>query len=174
MGIREKFNLGEKDKKLIWKLGIVVLAALFLLIFSNYSKEKTTPLEEAAPTTQNSEDMRTELENDLEAALSQVSGAGAVTVEIKWSGSTEKEYAYNSEESEQQGETNPQKSSKKEMVLTDSGTNAVVIKENMPAIDGVLIVAEGAYDPAIRETLLNAAITFLDIGANRIQIARKG
>lgn len=110
----------------------------------------------------------------METALSDIEGAGAVTVEIKWQGITEKEYAYNLEESERESDTDTEKSSRKEMVLLDGETSPVLVNETLPPIEGVLIIAEGAYDPDIRETLLNATATFLDIGANRIQIARKG
>ncbi len=174
MGIGEKLNLGEKEKKLVMKLGLVVLAALFLLFFSNLSTKDTTTVTEETTAGESTNDILADLEKDLETALSDIEGAGAVTVEIKWQGITEKEYAYNLEESERESDTDTEKSSRKEMVLLDGETSPVLVNETLPPIEGVLIIAEGAYDPDIRETLLNATATFLDIGANRIQIARKG
>ncbi len=176
MGMNEKMHLGEKEKKLVWKLGLIVLAAILLMLFSHWGSDDQTAQSVETPVRVNTGDMLSAVEEDLESSLNEIAGAGMVTVSIKWQGITEKEYAYNREETKRNSESasDSESSLRQEMVLLDGGSSPVVINETLPPIEGVLIIAEGAFDPIVRETLLNAAATFLDVGANRIQVVRKG
>lgn len=65
MGIGEKLNLGEKEKKLVMKLGLVVLAALFLLFFSNLSTKDTTTVTEETTAGESTNDILADLEKRL-------------------------------------------------------------------------------------------------------------
>ncbi len=51
-----------------------------------------------------------------------------------------------------------------------SSGNPLLLEEKMPEILGVLIVADGADDPQVKENLTNAASTLLDISPHRVRV----
>lgn len=55
-----------------------------------------------------------------------------------------------------------------------SGGEPIVLEECLPAVTGVLIVAEGADDLSVRFNLLEAAASVLDINQSLIKVYTKG
>ena len=46
----------------------------------------------------------------------------------------------------------------------------LIVKQNMPAVRGVLVVAEGAEDIRVRTEMLNAVAALMDISMDQIEI----
>lgn len=109
-------------------------------------------------------DYATILENKLKDVLSKVSGAGNVTVKISLSGTVEKVYATN----ETITETSSNKTVKKENVVV--GGELVEIGEIYPQITGVLIVASGASSLTVRQNVMEAVVTFLNVDSSKVII----
>lgn len=63
------------------------------------------------------------------------------------------------------------------VILRTGGAGAdkpLVLREERPQIDGVLVVAEGAFDPVVRARLVRAAAVALGIHAHRVHVAPRG
>ncbi|MEG2406504.1 MAG: hypothetical protein RSB05_05455 [Clostridiales bacterium] len=172
MNLLKNLNLTQNDKKKITYLLVLAAAAVIvLIILEGFDKEeelipKTTP----TPTSAITDDTAAE----LAGVLSQIKGVGRVSCALEYDGAGVKEYGYNQEESSRtsgkEGDLTTEKTTHKEMVLLNGEETPVVISEESPKIKGVLVVAEGAHNPAIKEKILNAVSTFLDLGANRVEI----
>ena len=46
----------------------------------------------------------------------------------------------------------------------------LVTKTYTPQVYGVVIVAEGAADPAVKVKIINAVVTLLDVGAENVRV----
>ena len=58
---------------------------------------------------------------------------------------------------------------KSEEVASVSG-EALIIKENQPKVRGVIVIAEGASSIAVRNSILSAVMTLLDVTADKVEI----
>lgn len=120
--------------------------------------------------------VKEDLTRELGHILSQIEGAGKVEVSITLASDGEKNYAANSvEEQKKISETSPGGSqqtieNKSSVDLVMSSGSPLLVENKFPRIIGVLIVAEGARYPAIKEKLLIAAATLLDIPAHKISV----
>jgi stage III sporulation protein AG len=116
-----------------------------------------------------------DMEKRLSELLSQVEGAGQVSVMIYADTSSEQIPAYNNEQDTRNDERTDGKSSEisetKELALSGDDT-PVILKVMVPQIKGVVVVAEGAGDMLIREQLNNAVCTLLGIPEHRVQILK--
>jgi stage III sporulation protein AG len=117
----------------------------------------------------------------MEEILSQIVGAGQVRVMLTM-GTSASIYAQNSQTSHsatieldgEGGERNIDvESSSHSYVMvrqSDGSERPLRIQELRPETLGVIIVAEGAGDVAVRDALTRAAHTVLGIGAHRVQV----
>lgn len=104
-------------------------------------------------------------EKRLAAVLSQIEGAGEVEVFLTVRSEGELVLATETtEHADGSVTTSP--------VL--SGGEPIVLEECLPAVTGVLIVAEGADDLSVRFNLLEAAASVLDINQSLIKVYTKG
>jgi stage III sporulation protein AG len=58
-------------------------------------------------------------------------------------------------------------------MITSGSSEAVVIKTNEAKIKGVIVVASGASDPQVKETLYSAVQTALQISGHQVEIYTK-
>lgn len=127
-----------------------------------------------------------EIEGRLEQILREVDGAGNVRVTVTLAAGPESIYAQNNskqqrtiEEKDNQGgtRTTTEINDQGNLVLIQavSGGNEepVVIKSTRPEIAGVLVLAEGAKDPEIREKLARAVETVLNIPPHKVAVLSK-
>ena len=108
------------------------------------------------------------LETRLSSALSQVDGAGNVTVVITVESgmetvlATEKTITENADKSVTTTET---------PIILNGKT--VVLTEKYPKVVGVLIVAQGADSIVVMNKLQQATVSLLDIDINKVEILSK-
>ena len=55
------------------------------------------------------------------------------------------------------------------IVASVSG-EALIIKENQPKVRGVIVIAQGAQDIGVRNGILSAVMTLLDVTADKVEI----
>jgi len=121
------------------------------------------------------------LERQLGAILSQVSGAGQVSVMLTLANTPEVRLAANvrrtariTEEREGGNVTSIQRdeteSHEPVMSRVAGVDNVVITTEIMPSINGVLVIATGAVEPHIREALFLATQTILSLPAHKVQV----
>lgn len=190
--------MSESPKKTLWELlgerqkysTALLVAALCLgiLLFgiSNFAQEPKQDnlgisMEMDFPETEIS---RTEkvLEQRLEHILSQIAGAGKVEVSVFLATGTRYEYAINvsankrviDEKDQGGGVRLTTEDNLSDQYVLIRGNQAeekpVIIQENSPEIQGVLVVADGAKDARIKAQLLQAVQVALGLEPHRIQI----
>ena len=114
------------------------------------------------------------LENKLTSVLGHIQGAGKVNVMITLACGIEYVYATNMEEvttSSQNSGTTTTKTTKNEdliLVSVSGKSTPIVIKQNLPKVSGVIIVASGAKNINTRLELQKAVEALLDVEANNI------
>ena len=164
----EMMHIVKKDKKKLLVLGGIAVIAVFLLIVgSELSSSPREIAEESKVSVSDEHDM----ENELEQLLCSMAGVGDVAVIISYDGEMTELYAYNEERTEimqENGTTEIRE--KKEIVLTDGDGAPVVVTREHPQIKGVLVSAEGASNDEVREDVVNAVASYLNIGKNRIEV----
>ena len=112
-----------------------------------------------------------ELEKETEKLLSQIKGAGRVSVMLTFESDEEMIYAKDTEE-KTKGDGDEQ--SKADHIIVDSsdGETGLVVKVIYPKVRGVAVVCTGGDDPLVRSEVSAVVSALFDIGSNRISIAR--
>ncbi len=173
-----------QGKKIIIIIVILVFA-IFLMQIDNLigrkEERKDETGEQIIPVTKE-ELQYADIEHRLELILSKMKDVGSVSVMLTYKDSTEYKYAETTEktqkttvETDQQGGsreiTESQENS--QIVLARSnqgGEEAILLQEIKPNIKGVIIVAQGAQNPKIKEEIIRAAQSVLGIGIHRITV----
>ncbi|MCL2817309.1 MAG: hypothetical protein FWD39_02845 [Clostridiales bacterium] len=166
-----------KDKGMLLKLGGILVAGLILMIFSSrsFSGGGTPPPGEPAGSSYDSRS----LERQMEEILSEIKGAGKVHVLITFVNGSSKEYAVNVTESEREqsekgadGSEKGSKESTHNSTLVSENGKPVVVREYMPQVQGVLVVAPGAGNASVRQDLFLAVQALLSVPAHKIVITQ--
>ncbi|MBQ3422176.1 MAG: stage III sporulation protein AG [Romboutsia sp.] len=178
-------NLNEKDKKKIsWLICLAVVCGISLIAISGLEKEEVISKDESNDIVQediNNELSKSTLEEKLKNILSQIEGAGELDVMITYESSEEIQPAFNTntttektkEVDQQGGERTVTTSSENKTMITSSSSEPIVIKTNQPKINGVIVVASGAKDPTVKETLYSAVQTALQVQGHQVEIYTK-
>nr|WP_317332391.1 stage III sporulation protein AG [uncultured Romboutsia sp.] len=179
-------NLNEKDKKKIYSLlSLAVICGIALIAMSGLeSKEVASKDEINNKITQeelSNESSKATLEEKLKNILSQIEGAGEVDVMITYESSEEIQPAFNTnttteetkEVDQQGGERTVTTSSENKTMITSTSNEPIVIKTNQPKINGVIVVATGAKDLTVKETLYSAVQTALQVQGHQVEIYTK-
>ena len=106
-------------------------------------------------------------EKRLEEALRSVEGVGEVKVVIYYAGSESRTIARDKVE-----ETDDAGKRYEEKVVFGRDSEPVVLRENSPEIRGVLIVAQGGGNTAVRARLISAAQALLGVEAHKIEVLK--
>lgn len=131
----------------------------------------------------NSEEVKSyyeQVENRLATVLGEIKGAGEVKVMINYSGTSEIVTAMTSNVSTDKTTDSGSSSSRvteskteitEPVIIQQNGEDTpVVIKEILPDIVGVIVVAEGAKDMSVRINLVSAVQTLLNVSADKVEI----
>jgi stage III sporulation protein AG len=172
-----------------WKLFLLLGIGIFLMVFAG-SLVETHPPEPQVSNLEsplNQDDALSkneqELENRLQEILGAVSGAGRVEVIVVLASGPERVFAQNVtkeertvEEKDQAGgvRTTNEANEQGELVLLRQGSGneggPVLIKETRSEIAGVLILAEGAKNPELKEKLAQAVMTVLAVPPHKVTV----
>ena len=169
-----KRKLAEKLKQNKYVLLVVAAGILILLLPTSAAKKaaaKSAATNTAAAQQTISADTfsTAQQEQKLEDALSQIQGAGKVTVLLTVKASAEQVLAENGNRSSDG--TNSSESEEK-VIVSDSGggESAVTVKTIAPEYSGALIVAEGAADASVRLKLLEAVKVVTGLSSDKITV----
>jgi stage III sporulation protein AG len=182
----KKYLEEMNNKKLINNLFIILLISIMVLIASNVfldsNKEKEEYVIDEQPKEYNyntENDYSEYLEKKLVNILSKLNGVGKVNVMITLEDSVEKITAANSTTTTEKSIENDSEGGTREVVREDlivqvvtkgNDGSLMVVKEVQPTVQGVIVVADGANDPEVRETLYDAVKTVLGVKANKVQV----
>lgn len=188
--IKRSLNFTNK-KKVIENTIIVIIIGIIIIIAGGSLFGNKAPDEAAAATPQpdaskaagiiSSSDKDDE-EKRVEAILSQINGVGKVSVMITYYSGEEMVPAYDSknnnsdtQEKDSGGGTRSIKENSSESSVVyqegkDGVKSPVVLKEMQPQVKGVVVVADGADDIGVRESLSMAVQALLDVPLHKIQV----
>ena len=168
-------------------LGALALVGVALLLIGNSGSNEQQHLSSTdtanatvATTVATNIDPVAKMEQKLAHTLSQVQGAGTVTVQITVKHTGRKEYAVDTQRTnrtttEESGDTHQQTVETQEQITVvqqnQNGTQqALLVSESSPEIAGVLVVAEGACDAVVREQLLHAVTAVLQVPMYQVMV----
>jgi len=173
------------NKKFINNLFIILGISIIFLIVANYILDS----KKEAPNTENEfksqvsyeeeMDYSAYLEKKLANILSKLEGVGEVNVMVTLENSVEKITATNTTKStenivENDGEGGTRQVQREDLtmqvVTRGSDGSLLVVKEIKPKVLGVIVIAEGADDPEVKEKLYEAVKTVLGITGNKVQV----
>ena len=160
-----KKKLGEKPppRLLIYSLAAII-CVLLLLFLKNPSGDDVRipdiPVDDIKP---EATDYASELEDKLRLIVSEIDGVGKVSVMVTVSGSEEKIYAENISESDGRSDS--------ETVII--GSKEALLKEiRRPEVTGVLIVCSGGDRAQVKEKVVNAVSTVLNIPTSKVYVTK--
>ena len=100
----------------------------------------------------------------LEAILSEIDGAGNVSVMVTYYGGTEQSLAYETKSD------NNKDSRSEDKTAVMSGSSPMIVQELYPKVKGVIVVAQGAGDISVKRELTEAVTTAMGVGASRVKV----
>lgn len=162
--IAKKINFGNNGYLII----IILVGVLFMLFPANdEKKEKNTPI--------NNEDVTLNYQQELEDILSHISGVGDVKVMVTYSSTFEKSIAYekNTNKNEKKDGDNTVNETSSEISAVLSSGEPFIIKELYPEIQGVLVVADGGDDVLVKQNIINAVTTALNVPQHKVCVVKK-
>jgi stage III sporulation protein AG len=182
----------------IWRILLVLVGGILILICAgSWVSPRPDALSQnnsimAAESGNNTEGGGTlaaaesDLERRLEAILGSIAGCGEVQVTVTMAAGPEYVYAQNiskqsrtTEEQDQSGgnrlttEVNEDGNLVLLRAVSGGKEEPVLIKSTRPEIAGVLVLAEGAQNPSLREGLMRAVATVLAVPAHKITVLPK-
>lgn len=121
------------------------------------------------------------MKQDLIDTLSEIEGVGRITLMINYESGEQAVPAFNEtgsskriEEKDKEGGTRitTESSKNQEIVLVENGSEhqPLVVKQYNPKICGLVIVAEGAENPVVKERLFHAAKTVLNLPGDMVSV----
>lgn len=181
--LNEKFKSVTAKLKSIKHIEIiiaVIAVALMILIFSGISgksAEKKETADKTNVTVATATDTTAEWENRLAEVLSKVNGVGTTEVMITVKSTTEKITAktVSTNTSSSQGSsgniTTSTNTTESPVLVSNNGkSEPYILKEIMPEIQGVIVVAEGADNPTVKLAIMRAVQTVLQVNASSVEI----
>ena len=181
---------GENADKNKWLIAVLVGALLLVVALPSGEKnEKDSGKGEESVTTAATDSggtkadrYRRQLETELAQMLEEMEGVGKVKVMITLKDSGERvvekdrsDSSTVSEETEQEAlkRRETQLQSEETTVYADRETNEpVVSKENRPAVEGVLILAEGGDSTAVKQNISDAVLALFHVDAHKIKVVK--
>ncbi|EHQ88094.1 hypothetical protein [Desulfosporosinus youngiae] len=124
-----------------------------------------------------------ELESKLQTNILMMEGVGKVQVSVNFLTGLKSEYVRNNnvtkrtnKETDKTGGTREttEITENHQVVMPNGASQPVIAMEDRPEIGGVLVIAEGARDPKVREGIHTAVQTLLNIESARITVVPMG
>ncbi|MDD3839199.1 MAG: stage III sporulation protein AG [Clostridia bacterium] len=182
--ISEKLKTSKNIEFLIALLIVGVIISIAASVFLEGDKNQQEDITADDKKTEHQEISGDYLEDKLENVLSQIQGAGQVSVMITYESGPEIVAAYESSETnnttEEKGEagisktTKQRETNKKPAELQNQGsTSPMILKEKQPEIRGVIVVAQGANDIKVKMELTTAVKTVLNIPVHKVKVCTK-
>ncbi|MDK2918940.1 MAG: stage sporulation protein [Candidatus Petromonas sp.] len=189
--IKKMLTDGDIKKTISNFIAIIIVCIILLISWSVFfpeKKEAETAVENeniknvSMEKSENSINYNESLDRRLEEILGHISGVGEVEVMITYETSEEVVPALNvtksqqtTQESDKQGGTRTIKQENiSENVVTINSENyknsPIVIKEIKPVVRGVIVVAEGAGNPEVKNQLIEAVTTIFQIKSHKVKV----
>jgi stage III sporulation protein AG len=181
----------QSKKKLIENAAIVIIIGVIIIIAggsifgsSKKNKNEDNSIRTAAgnKTDSVSSENASSLEKELEAILSRIKGVGKVSAMITFASTSEDVPAYETEKNSNDtdekdsggGTRSINENSYKDNVIYEDlpggGKKHVIVKKKQPEVKGVVVAADGASDPVVKESICMAVQALLDVPMHMVQV----
>lgn len=180
----DKFTDKKKVENLI--VFLVLLVILIVVLNSIYSEDESQAVEKKKENfaTYRDELSKSDFEMKLENILSAISGVGEVEVMISYENEVKKipmidtknVTTITSEKDSSGGERKTEETNVEEVIIYESNGSVktpVIQEYTIPKVLGVIVVADGAGDMAIKEKIINAVVAVTDVASHKIQVLEK-
>lgn len=171
----KKLNIKKKTQY----IAIIIILIVILTIYFSSVADKKQPEENNTQSQINNTEIST-IEEKLIQTLSQIEGVGNVDVMITYESGPEivpafsKDTQTNSTEDTSLDETRISITESEHndivTIAQSNGTNALILKEKLPAIKGVIVIAQGAQSISVKISLLKAVQTVLNIPSQKVEV----
>jgi len=155
-----------------YKWVLLVIAVGLLLLALPGGREKPLAKLEAQPASSQEFDLA-EMETKFAKALSEIKGAGEVTVVLSVKTGTRQLLAEDSVSSEGK-DGREEKTSTVVLSKGSGGEETVKLQEIYPQFQGALIISDGGDNPVVRLKLTEATSALTGLGADKISICNRG
>ena len=174
-------NIGI-DKWILLAAAGVLLVIVSLPVKSEDREEQTSVVGPTAEI-QNDAAYRKSVEENLEALLSEINGAGKVSVMITWESTAEKviqeDSVYEKNKNSQEGEDSRRveneeiRNQQNSVYITDENGNQMpyVVKELTPSVSGIAVVAEGGKNPQVAAAIIEVVEALFELPANKVAVS---
>lgn len=184
----------KNKKKLIENSVIAIIIGIILIItagtfFGGGGKKGTEEKQQESKGTelvskQLIQEDSSSIQKEMEAILSQVAGAGKVDVMITYETGKESVPATNVKRNDNSTQEKDTSGGTRDITQNDFESNVVyeegqgtkkpiILKEIQPKVKGVVIIADGADNPVVKENLCNAAKVLLDVEMHKIEVLQR-
>ena len=174
-------NIGI-DKWILLAAAGVLLVIVSLPVKAEDREEQVSVVGPTAEI-QNDAAYRKSVEENLEALLSEINGAGKVSVMITWESTAEKviqeDSVYEKNKNSQEGEDNRRveneeiRNQQNSVYITDENGNQIpyVVKELTPSVSGIAVVAEGGKNPQVAAAIIEVVEALFELPANKVAVS---
>lgn len=168
------FSFSQLDKrtKIILAAGIIGILLIFLSEFipdftEETKKTKSLPMDTV---TDDTDQYKRQIENELVDMLSQIKGVGNVTAMVTIEGTTEYVYAEELNTATDKDGNQISEKYQNQVVMTEKdGEKKALVKQIIkPKISGVIIVCDGGASTSVNERVIKAVSTALNLPSSRI------
>lgn len=163
--MKNKEILNLLKNKHIQTLGIIFIIGIVFMIGSGGLKKENNTAEQKSTVQNLTEEER------LSEILSDIDGAGKVSVMITYYGTAEKNLAYETKTESIQDDVKSESTEEKSVITAKD--EPMVVNETYPKVKGVIITAEGADSAYVRQAIAEGAAAVLDVAPHRICIYKK-
>lgn len=172
--LQNKFGLSKKA----FIICIIGVLGLMLIVFSEFipkgksdkSHDDSSSVLDAAY----SNTFKSDIEKELKEIISKIDGVGEVSLMLTLDGTTEYVYAEDVDTQTDENSTGKSDKYKNEVIIVDSDGNetALVKKIIEPKVKGVVIVCTGGGNIEIKERVIKAVSSALNISTNNICVEK--
>ncbi|MEG0770799.1 MAG: hypothetical protein RR436_02765 [Clostridia bacterium] len=169
-----------KNKNIIIIMAIIGIALIFL---TDIISPKSGDIKTSSSPKINVEKYLKDTESKVKTLVSGIEGAGNCEVMVTISSGSE--YVFATEEKTSQNTTydkgneterrQDQEGSENKLIIASSsgGQNPIVVKEILPAINGVAVVCDGGDAMIVKSRIIDTLSTLLGIPSNKISVTKK-
>ena len=154
-----------------YRAALIVLLAGVLLLTSGHSGNTEQVQTASADTTVSQSFDLNDFQQELQARLAAISGAGRVELMLSLDQTEESVYAVNTRQTS--GSDSRSRESDVSVVSNGSyGETPVTVKRVLPVFRGAVVLCDGADDASVRLSVTQAVSTVCGIGADKVTVLK--
>ncbi|HIV10308.1 MAG TPA: hypothetical protein IAD28_01235 [Candidatus Faeciplasma avium] len=151
------------SKRQLLYIGVALLSALLLFIIGSSGSEKED-IESKDIMSDPAAEYTKRLSDELEYIVSKIDGVGNADVMLTFRGSMVSEF---------QTDVSKEELSKTEKTVIIGNKEAILKETVYPEVTGVLIVCDGGGSVAVKERVINAVSTVLNISSSKVYVTNR-